>query len=79
MAKDRVGLFNQIILTASQRLGEHIKTITDLNIVPIGHEYMTPEQVKKRYGLGVQQIQDLMKEHGEDVVRREVLPLLEGR
>ena len=78
MARDK-GLFNTIIKSAAQQITKDIKMVQELNTVPIGQEYMTPYQVKKRYGLGVQQIEDLIREHGEDVVRNEVLPILEAR
>ena len=77
MAKKNEGLIQEIVNGAAARIKDNLKVIEKLSLVPVGKEVMTPAQVKQKFGLGVRQIEDLIKEHGEETIAQ-LLPLLRG-
>ena len=74
--RDTEGRYNKIIRQLSERFQARVEQIQKQFEVPIGKEYMTPGQVKARYGLGVRQIEEMRKLYGPQAVD-EALKLLD--
>lgn len=68
---------NRVLERVSQGIGAYMSAIERLGPQALGKKKMSPRQVKRRFGLGVREIEELRRVYGDSAFQ-EILPFLEG-